>query len=227
MVAVIGAGFGRTGTTSLKRALELVGFGPVYHMKELYDRPERLAAWLAARDGRAPAAAALAGYRAALGWPACAFLDGLLDAHPGAKVVLTTRDPDAWYDSAHRTLYRSRFDEAGEPRRLTGDTARVAEFAEDLIWRGAFGGRFTDRAHALSVLAAHERRVRESVPAGRLLVFRAEDGWGPLCAFLGVPVPDAPYPRDNTAAGFQDRVRRRLAGQAVRPGPEKDSGAAE
>ena len=214
MVEVIGAGFGRTGTTSLRRALELVGFGPAYHMKELYDRPERLEAWLAARDGSGTAAAALAGYRAALGWPACAFLDELLAAFPAVKVVLTTRDPGAWYDSAHRTLYRSRFDEAGEPRRPAGEVGRVAEFAEDLIWRGAFGGRFTDREHALSVLAAHERRVRESVPAGRLLVFRAEEGWGPLCAFLGVPVPETPYPWDNTAAGFQDRVRRRLSGRA-------------
>lgn len=216
MVKVIGAGFGRTGTTSLRRALELLGSGPVYDMKELYDRPGRLDAWQAARTGRAPAGAALAGYGAALGWPACTFLDTLVAEFPAAKVVLTTRDPATWYDSALHTLYRSRFDNTGERRRPTGGTGRVAAFAEQLIWQDTFSGRFEDRAHALSVLADHERRIRALVPAERLLEFRAEQGWGPLCDFLGVPGPPEPYPRDNTGGDFHERVGRRLARETGR-----------
>lgn len=210
MVAVIGAGFGRTGTLSLRAALGLLGFGPVYHMKELYDRPERLAAWHEAAEGRESAARAVAGYGAAVGWPACAFVGELVRAFPRAKVVLTDRDPDAWYESAYRTLYLSRYDEDGRRVRPDGDAGRVAAFAEELIWQRTFGDRFEDRAHALGVLAEHRARVRADVPDDRLLVFRAEEGWDPLCAFLGVPAPDTPYPKGNTAADFHARVRRRI-----------------
>lgn len=136
-----------------------------------------------------------------------------MHAFPEAKVVLTDRDPDAWYESADRTLYLSRYDEEGRRRRLDGDAGRVAAFAEELIWERTFGGRFEDRAHALGVLAEHRARVRAVVPNDRLLVFRAEQGWETLCAFLGVPVPHAPYPRGNTAADFHARVRRRIGGR--------------
>ncbi|WP_017541692.1 sulfotransferase family protein [Nocardiopsis halophila] len=210
MVGVIGAGFGRTGTMSLHTALALLGFGPVFHMGELYDRPERLGAWRDAAAGRESVGRAVAGYASTLGWPGCAFVGDLVRAFPRARVVLTDRDPEAWYRSAYRTLYLSRFDEQGRRRRLEGDTAQVAAFAEELIWDGAFHGRFEERSHALSVFSEHRERVIAAVPGDRLLVFRAEEGWGPLCSFLGVPVPGTPYPRSNGAADFHARVRRRI-----------------
>ncbi|PRY02466.1 sulfotransferase family protein [Allonocardiopsis opalescens] len=203
---VIGVGFGRTGTVSLRLALEALGFAPCYHMKELYDRPERLALWRAAAEGRADWTQVLAGYRATLGWPGCAFWPGLVAAFPEAKVILTSRDPAEWYRSAYRTLYRSRFGPDGAPRTPEGRAGEVFAFNEEVIWQGAFGGRFEQPEHAVRVFTEHERRVRAGVPAERLLEFRAADGWAPLCAFLGVPVPDRPYPDTNSAESYRARV---------------------
>lgn len=200
---VFGVGFGRTGTISLREALQVLGYGPCYHMKELFDHPERLPLWEAAWQAAGDWTSIFAGYRSAVGWPTAYFWPELVSAFPASRFILTTRDPDEWYASARSTLYASVRDADGRRRTIEDETrAAIVRFNESVIWNGTFGGRFAERRHALQVLARHEHAVRTGIPADRLLVFGAADGWATLCAFLGVEVPDTPFPHLNTRTDF-------------------------
>ncbi len=199
---VIGAGFGRTGTLSLKTALEQVGFAPCHHMFEVIGHPEQAAGWLAAARGDAVDwDALLDGYAAQVDWPGCALWRELLDAFPEAKVVLSVRDLDRWWDSFRSTIVRALTE---RERPTEGPYADVAAMSwETVVVRSLGGADPTDRD---AVIAAHRRHldeVRATVPPGRLLEFRATDGWLPLCEHLGVPVPDEEYPNVNDKAMFE------------------------
>jgi hypothetical protein len=211
---VIGAGFGRTGSLSLKAALEQLGFGPCFHMLELIAQPERAPGWKAAADGRpVDWDAVFDGYTATVDWPGATFWRELADRWPDAKVLLTVRDPDAWYESTLNTLHAAR-QHAGTG---TGAPAEVFEVIDTLIWRRTFGGRFLDRAHAIATFERHNAAVMETIPAERLLVHEIQDGWQPLAAFLDTTPPDAPFPRLNDRAAFRKMVG--LAAPAPAPNP--------
>jgi len=204
---VIGAGFGRTGTLSLKIALEMLDRGPCMHMLPLLDDPERATLFARAAEGDLSSLdKALEGHRSTVDWPGTYFWRELTGKHPDAKVVLTVRDPQKWYDSAHSTIFQ-----AAQSAPRDGDDSVTAGLAmvRSLIWEGTFGGRFADREHAVRVFTEHNEAVRREVPADRLLEFEVSQGWQPLCDFLGVPVPDAPFPRANDSATFQARIRER------------------
>jgi Sulfotransferase domain len=206
VLEVIGAGFGRTGTLSLKLALERLGFGPCYHMIELIDDPGRLGLWEAALAGNADWEQIFRGYRATVDWPGVAFWRQLVARYPAAKVILTVRDRDSWYESARDSIYR--VSSSPWPADARGDPRR--DFVIRLVWEKQFGGRFEDAEHAMAVFDEHYDAVRREVPADRLLEFHVRDGWQPLCDFLGVPVPDEPFPRTNDRQEFAARVSERL-----------------
>jgi Sulfotransferase domain len=195
---VIGPAFGRTGTMSCKAALERLGFGPCYHMIEVREAPGHVDAWAGAING-APTdwAGLFAGYRAVVDWPACAFWKEIWAAHPEAKIVLTRRDPGGWFDSIEQTIFQAL--RAPSPDE---ELVRWRVQTRKLIFEQTFGDDLS-RDHCISVLRAHEADVIRSVPAERLLVFELGDGWVPLCAFLGVAVPDEPFPHANSAAEFR------------------------
>ncbi len=210
---VIGAGFGRTGTMSLKAALEELGFGPCYHMTELFDRPEDITRWEAAAQGETIDWHNLfAGYQATVDWPGCSFYEELMNAYPDAKVLLTIRDPESWYESVNSTIYAisrraSRIPFASLFFLLLGAKApgrfRVGHMTKTLIWEGTFGGSFEDRQHAITVFNQHIEHVKKHVPSDRLLVYEVKEGWEPLCRFLGVEIPpDKPFPRLNERSDF-------------------------
>jgi len=217
---VIGAGFGRTGTTSLKAALEQLGFGPSYTLSEVFENPEHVAFWEAAgRPIREEPdwEGFLAGYGVAVDWPACSFYEELMEAFPEAPVILTVRDPTPWYESTRSTIYELRRLTTGPfPVRaafaLAGlfapGVAGTVRLADRLVWEDTFDGRFEDRAYAMEVFERHNEAVRRRVPPERLLVFDVREGWAPLCEFLGVETPDGPFPRLNEAR----EMRRRLLG---------------
>jgi uncharacterized protein YndB with AHSA1/START domain len=218
-VRVVGAGFGRTGTLSLKVALEALGYGPCYHMTEMVAHPERSGLWLAACRGEAVDwGEALAGYGATVDWPGSAFYGEILEANPAAKVVLTVRDPEDWYESVSRTLYSTHRAARGGSW-LAAAVAAATELvspgsllplrvAEEVVWSGTFGGRFADRDYAIGVYERHVREVRERVDGSRLLVYDVREGWGPLCAFLGAAPPQGlPFPRLNDRADYRRMVR--------------------
>ena len=172
---VIGAGFGRTGTLSLKVALESLGFGPCYHMVEVFEHPQHVSLWQAAAEGRlADWEALFAGYRASVDWPACRFYADLMAAYPGAKVLLTVRDPDRWYESVRETIY---WTTSGRPEQAPPpDMQPFVHMVDTLIWQGTFGGAFEDKQRAIAVFEAHNREVQAGVPRERLLVFHVAEG---------------------------------------------------
>ena len=201
---VIGAGFGRTGTLSLKRALETLGFSKCYHMAEVAENPAHVGLWRAAWRGEEPWEELFDGYAAAVDWPTAAFWPRLMQVYPEAKIVLTARDADGWFASAGRTIFKSMLEGLASNE---GELRERLVMAREIIIDGTFGGDLLDRDHAVAVYEANVARVHREVPADRLVVFDGNDGWGPLCAALGVDEPDVLYPRINTSEEFHERWR--------------------
>jgi Sulfotransferase domain len=188
---VIGAGLGRTATFSLKFALEHLGFGPCYHMSEVFAGSRRnVPLWLDAIDGRPDWDAIFAGFHSTTDYPACNYWRELAAHYPRAKVVLTVRDPDSWFESVGETIFSEGMQGSlvGSP---TGDMMRGLIF-------DVFGNRIRDRAFMTEWFVRRNAEVMEALPPERLLVFSPKEGWAPLCAFLGVPVPAEPFPRVNS-----------------------------
>ncbi|MCH7662727.1 MAG: sulfotransferase family protein [Chloroflexi bacterium] len=194
---IIGAGFGRTGTMSLKAALEQIGFGPCYHMLEVLKHPSHIGGWLAAAEGEQVDWDGLLGnYQAGLDYPLSVFYKELLAVYPEAKVILTVRDPQRWYESTLETIYQG----AALPDwvlRILPPYRDFIKMVRMAVWEGLFEGRFEERAYAIKVFEDWVIEVKRTVPAEKLLIFSVKDGWEPLCAFLGVPVPDKPFPHIN------------------------------
>jgi hypothetical protein len=213
-LVLIGAGFGRTGTTSLQRALESLGFGPCYHMQTAMTRPGHARFWIRARRGEVTAGEFrrfFRRYRATVDWPACEFYRELMTAFPHAKVLLSSRDADAWYDSTRSTLF------AVKDALPWWFPPSVLRMQDAVVWNGRLNGQFENRALAITAYQAHMDEVRRTVPAGRLLEYRVEQGWEPLCGFLGVPEPKGvEFPRINDRKYFSRVLRMfRIANWAV------------
>jgi len=194
---VIGAGYGRTGTASLKLALERLGFGPCHHMSEVLPNPDRIDLWrrigeTSAEHDTDPALwnEAFEGYGSTVDWPSCTHWRALMEHYPDARVILTRRSADSWFSSVNETILNPDVWAAmrGTP---------MGPMLQANIYR-LFGEGYDDREHMTACFERHCREVVESVPPDRLLVFEAKMGWGPLCEFLGVGVPDEPYPRANS-----------------------------
>ncbi|HLK10018.1 MAG TPA: sulfotransferase [Candidatus Binatia bacterium] len=193
---VVGAGLGRTGTNSLKVALERLLGAPCYHMMEVFTHPEHVPVWHAAARGRMPDwGALLAGFAAAVDWPVAAFWPELSAAFPDAVVLLSVREPQSWWQSASETIFPAIAEQAGTAWRAMIDDLFAARFTSAI----------DDRATAVAAFERHNARVRATVPARRLVEWRAADGWAPLCAALGVPVPSEPFPHTNTRADWRAR----------------------
>lgn len=202
---VIGAGFGRTGTLTLKIALEMLGFAPCHHMVEVLANPAQLPFWNRAADGEAVDWEEVYGaYRATVDWPGCHFYAELAERYPDAKVILSKRDPERWYESMRETILKS--------MAMTGLDSVGAiphdhpmRFGGSIITQQTFGGDF-GRENVIAAFERHNADVARRIPPERLLVFEAAQGWEPLCAFLGVPVPDEPFPRTNSTDDFWKHV---------------------
>lgn len=216
---VIGVGLHRTGSMSVKAALERLGFGPCYHGMEALRRCADGEHWLAAYEaGAVDWSVIFDGYRATLDWPTIYFWEQLAAAYPDAKILLTDRDPQRWWES-HAAMFQIGAEFDGK---LTDEQRRWAEesgFARmqaalGTVASATFDGRVFDKAHCLRVFEQHYERVRRTVPAERLLVYRVQEGWEPLCRFLGVDVPDEPFPRVNVGDDLLHNIRTamRLAG---------------
>ena len=205
---VIGAGLGRTGTLSLRAALERLGFAPCHHMMDVIDHPEAIPLWAAAVAGEPVDWGRLLGaYRATVDWPSCTFWRNLIEVYPDARVVLSVRDPERWYDSMVSTIYAvSNRTRTAPPGAVPEHLRQLGQMTAQLLWERTFEGRFEDRAHAIAVFQRHNEDVRRGVPPDRLLEYEVGQGWDPLCAFLSVPVPDEPFPHLNDTAAFQARV---------------------
>jgi hypothetical protein len=221
---VIGVGFGRTGTASLKVALERLGYDPCDHMFDVTDNPDRTRTWQRIADGQpADWEDVYRGYRATVDWPGAAYWRELVDAFPEAKVVLTVRDPDRWFESAFKTIFEfptechSRLQRAmlaamGVVHPPTVAVPRMLRsVVKNKVFHGhVFNGRDGDREFATRLFREHNEAVRAYVQPGRLLVFEVAQGWEPLCDFLGIPAPAEPFPRVNDTNEFRKRLSRHV-----------------
>ena len=202
---IIGAGFGRTGTNSLKLALEQLGFGPCHHMFEILENPALLPGWEAAANGEAVDwHQVFNGYRSQVDWPGARYWRELAATFPDAKVILTVREPQGWFDSVQATIWPVM---EARGRHENAHMNALAEMAYRTIVVPIFGGRLNERDHAIRVFEAHIAEVQATIPADRLLTFDVAEGWQPLCDFLGVDVPDTPFPKTNTSQEFAERKR--------------------
>lgn len=205
-VEVIGVGLGRTGTASLKQALELLGHGPCHHMLEVLQTQGAAVQWSArARGEPIPWSQLLGGYRAALDWPSVYFWRDLVRDFPAARIILTVRDPESWYASISGTIFRAL---AAPLPAEPGPVRDQRAMALDIIVQRHFDNRAHDRAHAIATYLQHNADVQSLVPRDRLLVYDVADGWAPLCAFLGVDVPETPFPHANRGDEFRQGVGR-------------------
>lgn len=224
MVEIIGAGWGRTGTASLKLALEMLGFEPCHHMSEVIKSPETAAGWIAALNGDSGALPGLVGaYRAALDFPGALLWREMSELYPDAKVLLSVRDPRNWYESARTTILnqdlRRQLERAVQP-----GAREVADALLGLNQAMAAKGFRSDlgQDEIIASYEQHNESVRAAVDPERLLVYEVGQGWGPLCAFLGVEVPGEAFPRVNDSGAFEGRVRRLATGGAAEEPAEPD-----
>lgn len=188
---VIGAGLGRTATFSLKFALEHIGFGPCFHMSEVFAQGRRnVPLWLDVVDGKPDWDVVFEGFQSTSDYPACTYWRELAAYYPDAKVVLTVRDADSWFDSVSETIFSQRM--------LGSLVGTPLEAMMQGAVLHAFGGKTADRAFMTDWFTRRNQEVIDSIPPERLLVFHPRDGWAPLCKFLGVPVPAEPFPRVNS-----------------------------
>ena len=203
MIRVVGAGVGRTGTASLKEALERLLGGPCYHMKEVFEHlDEHVPVWHAAIRGEdVDWSSVLDGYVAIVDWPGAACWRSMAAAYPDAKVLLSTRkDAATWWKSASATIMSevSPEDEAAHP-----ELKDFGRMVHDMF--AAFDPGWKDPDVAMAAYERHNAAVRAEVPPERLVEWQPGDGWEPLATALGVPVPGEPFPHTNTTAEFQER----------------------
>jgi hypothetical protein len=204
---VIGAGFGRTGTNSLKVALERLGCGPCHHMKEVGASIEQINWFDQVSKGEiVDWNQVFAKFDSAVDWPAAAYYQELAALFPESKVILSVRDPDAWYDSVHETIYAVGSSVPRWLRWFVPPVDRLVSMVMRIIWDGIFAGRFEDRSFAINIFNQHIEEVRKNIPADRLLIHSAKEGWEPICEFLQLPIPNTPYPRVNEAKDIKRMV---------------------
>ena len=196
---VIGSGLGRTGTASLKRALERLGFADCYHMVEVFKHPDDAALWVDAADGRPDWERLFEGYQAAVDYPASIYWRELAAYYPDAKVVHSVRDPGSWFDSTQATIFAP-----GTPGMDPPPLFRC--FFETAFKE--FHAYIHDREQMIAYFRRHSVEVEATIPPDRLLVYEVGSGWAPLCGFLGVPVPDEPFPRENDRQTFAAQIQK-------------------
>ena len=204
---------GRTGTMSLKHALEELGYSKCHHMIEVFQNPHQLQYWKdIAANKPVDFDKVFEGYQAVVDFPGSIFYKKLMQVYPEAKVILTQRDPEKWYKSVSDTIYQlpRGFDRimmklVGLFKPEVAKISRNLDFANEIVWLDFFQDKFQDKDFAIQKFVQWNEEVKKVVPAEKLLVFEIQNGWEPLCSFLEKPVPSTPFPRVNDTAEFKAR----------------------
>ncbi len=201
-IQLIGAGAGRTGTMSLKLAINRLGLGPCHHMEAVIDdMPLQVPLWSAALNGQPDWEAIYKGFNSTVDWPTAGFFRELAVAYPSAKFVLTQRSPESWADSFGETIYKV----MAEKDQAPPEQRDWLEMASGVIAHTGFPAGL-DREGLMGAFTAHNEAVQNEIPANRLLVYQVKEGWEPLCDFLGLPIPSEPFPRSNSREEFWDLI---------------------
>ncbi|HEV7330512.1 MAG TPA: sulfotransferase [Flavisolibacter sp.] len=224
-IKIIGAGFPRTGTNTLRESLNMLGYVKTYHMKELLVHPENLPYWITLREtGTTQWDELYEGYKATVDFPCYPWYKEHMKRYPDAKVILTTRPFEKWHESVYSTIWQAQ--NPSEEQRLEmaqkvqesprlQKVMKVMQFAKQAIMEDHFQGRFLDKGFAKEVFDRHHEEVKAYVPADKLLVFDVSEGWGPLCEFLDLPEPGEPLPHTNKREDFKEMLAELMSGQLV------------
>ncbi|MFY0687084.1 MAG: hypothetical protein JXQ90_07970 [Cyclobacteriaceae bacterium] len=218
---VIGVGGPRTGTASLKQALEILGFGRCYHMEWLFNHPEELALWKELfKTGQTDFDKLFDGVKSTVDFPGYQNYKAFYKQYPDAKFVLAERDPEAWYESALNTVYaatpKTFSEKFGMLKKVIVSArfrkiAKTFQLAEKYLWDLQYKGNFEDRAATIQIYKEFNEEIKQTIPADQLLIFDISKGWEPLCQFLNVPVPDVKFPVKNKRKEFQEQMGRMLS----------------
>lgn len=216
-IQVIGAGFPRTGTTTLKQALQILGYNDTYHFKDLIADSKKLKHWQELeKEGTTDFKKLFEGFKATVDFPGYPYYKILMNQYPEAKVILTTRDVNKWYESTSKTIRKS------GPQTLFAkimllskmifnsnlrNTFKCIKFMKKTYLSKQFNGNFDSETQAKSVFFEHIENVKSHVPKDKLLVFNVSDGWNPLCDFLELPIPNEPFPHLNKKENFHKMVK--------------------
>ncbi|KAI7882023.1 hypothetical protein K492DRAFT_145421 [Lichtheimia hyalospora FSU 10163] len=209
---VIGAGYGRTGTDSLRTALNMLGYN-CHHMREMFQygrHPEKFTEAFKHPEKPVEWDTIYEGYDAAVDWPTVAFIDRLMVQYPDAKFILTIRDADSWYKSVKNTIWRVQHKTQAKdaPADLPEDIKNQFEMIRTIVLDGAFDDldRFLDEERIKGLYNAHNEWVKKNIPSDRLLIMELGEGWERMCKFLDKPVPSEPYPRVNSTDSFKQMI---------------------
>lgn len=197
---VIGAGMGRTGTASLKVVLESLKLGNCYHMSEVLKHPESTVDWINAAEGNPNWGKIFNGYSATVDNPGCNFWKELAAFYPNAKIILRIRDPEAWFNSTNETIHSVEFAQFIK-------NSPFGEMIQKAVW-DVMDNRMQDKDYMIEFFQNRTAEIETTIAPERLLVYRVSEGWGPLCEFLGVPVPNMEFPRINS----REETKQMLAG---------------
>ncbi|TXF88236.1 sulfotransferase family protein [Neolewinella aurantiaca] len=218
---ILGVGAPRTGTSSLKVALEMLGYGKCAHMQELFGNPTKTSQWEQFFEtGKTDFPDLFDGYQSSTDFPGCLMHKELSEQYPGMKFILTLRDPEEWYESVLRTIHAAvpHSAAAKEAMRLKGEASpkfrsigNALALVEKYLFQRHYAGEFLNKEATISRYLAFQNELRTCVPAQNLLEFRISDGWEPLCAFLGVPVPEEPFPFKNKRKDFQEQIGKMIS----------------
>ncbi|KAI8370637.1 P-loop containing nucleoside triphosphate hydrolase protein [Radiomyces spectabilis] len=201
---IIGAGLGRTGTHSLCTALEMLGYRTHHGTKLMTGPTEHLDVWMRAKQDpnhEDEWDRVYEGWDAAIDWPTCTFYKEIIEKYPDAKVILTVRSGDSWYDSMCKTIFRDIF--LVKKEEVPEHVHRVAELCRAIMCDGDTADLENPertRAKLVKFFDDHVEEVKRTVPADRLLIMELGEGWEKLCPFLGVDIPKEPYPRTNSSS---------------------------
>jgi hypothetical protein len=205
LLKLINAGLGRTGTTSLQVALDRLGYGPCYHMFDIFRSEERQKQWeKIVCDGQPPDwEAVFDGYTTIVNGPSSVYYQQMMAAFPGSKILLTIRDPERWYQSTYDTLFQFAVKGREDPPEEGTTRARMLRLTNTLTWDSLFDGRFADKEHAIEVYHNHNQEVMRAIDPDDLLVYDVKQGWQPLCEFLGVDMPSEDFPHVNESKSMR------------------------
>jgi Sulfotransferase domain len=204
---VIGAGVGRTGTNSLRLALNMLGVGPCHHMEEvIMNMPTQVPLWQSAIDGNPDWDSTYKGYNSAVDWPTAAFYGELSKVYPDAKFILTVRSPESWAASFSETIYKFMDGSDGAPPHMRAWIKMgLAAISKSGLPMGLNVDGLT------KAFLAHNDAVRATIPASRLLVYEVKQGWEPLCKLVGAAVPAEVFPNTNGREEFWETIKKGVA----------------
>jgi hypothetical protein len=211
---LIGAGMPRTGTLTQKMALEMLGLGPTYHMVDVLADLEQAPLWERALDGEGPWSEIFDGFNSTVDWPGGYFYRELIDVYPEAKVLLSVREPEAWERSMRGTVWAVRHGESlirllsSAQAHVNPQWAGFLKMIDRLVWegKGTFASGHAEPQQLIDTFKRHTEEVESTVPSDRLLVWSVKEGWGPLCEFLELPVPEESFPHINDRTEFLNRI---------------------